>query len=72
MGPVRVAGAMTAKLALLLLAALLVVGMIGKWRAPKVDRTRGKPIEAARKCVVCDAYVLGGAAGCARADCPQT
>lgn len=61
---------MTLKAAMLLLALLLIVGMLGKWRSPRVDKSGNRPIEAARKCAVCDAYVLGSAP-CERTDCPQ-
>ncbi len=45
--------------------------MIGKLRAPRVPPGPAKPaVQAARKCPLCDAYVLGtNPSPCARDDC---
>jgi hypothetical protein len=59
------------KIALVLLALALLAGMIGKAGRRPVDRTKAKPIEAARKCPVCGVYVLGESASCGNRDCPQ-
>jgi hypothetical protein len=60
--------------ALLLLALVLAFGLAGKLLGGGGARA-GKPrppIEVARKCPRCDAYVLGSEAGsCGRPDCPQ-
>lgn len=61
---------MTMKAAMLILALLLIVGIVGKWRRPRVDGARRPPIEAAQKCAVCDAYVIASAS-CDRPDCPR-
>ncbi len=61
---------MTVKIAMLVLALLILAGAVRKWRRPPtVGGARARPIEAARKCVRCDAYVVDPAS-CARADCP--
>jgi hypothetical protein len=61
---------MTARLALLLLAAWLALRLYGQWRRLKAE-PRGRPrVESARKCPDCGAYVVGSSPGpCARADC---
>ncbi len=61
---------MSLKIAMLLLAALIVSGIIGRARAQRVDRTKSSKIEAARKCETCGAYALAGAP-CERGDCPR-
>lgn len=63
---------MTYKIATLLLALLLLVGMLARPRAGGLGKSKpkGPAIEAARKCRVCGAYALAGAP-CARPDCPQ-
>jgi hypothetical protein len=58
--------------ALLLLALLLAFGLLGKLLGGGARAEKRPPIEAARKCPRCDAYVLGSEAGpCGRPDCPQ-
>ncbi len=56
---------------LLFLVVVLVLGMVGKLRLPKVPPRRRRPeVESARKCPDCDAYVIGAPPEpCARADC---
>ncbi len=61
---------MTLKAAIILVGLLLLAGMIGRSLAPRVERRKGRAVEAARKCPVCETYVLTDAA-CARADCPR-
>ena len=59
------------RLIVLVLLGLLVAGLIRRWTRPAVTRTRARPIEAARKCPACEAYVLGASPEpCDRADCP--
>lgn len=59
---------------LLFLVAMLLLGMVGKWRrpgAPRLPRKRSGPsVQAAEKCRTCGTYVLG-AEPCRRADCPR-
>jgi len=45
------------KLALLVVALLLLAGAVAKWRKP--DPPRGTKIERARKCADCGAYMIG-------------
>ena len=53
---------------LLFLIVVAVLGAVGKWRLPRPPR--GPAVEAARKCSVCGAYVVGPRPEpCARADC---
>jgi hypothetical protein len=56
----------------LVLLGLLIAGLIRKWMDPALPRgRRAAPIESARKCPVCDAYVLGASPEpCERGDCP--
>jgi hypothetical protein len=61
---------MIVRLALLLLALLLVLAMLGRWRRRVGRRPPAPPIEAARRCPDCDAYVVGSRPDpCARPDC---
>ena len=62
---------MIVRAALLLLVALLVLGVINKWRRAQLSRREPPPrVQAARKCPACDAYVLGNdPEPCARPDC---
>ena len=62
---------MIGRAVILLIAVSLLVAMIGKLRAPRVPPGPAKPaVQAARKCPVCDAYVLGSnPSPCARDDC---
>jgi hypothetical protein len=48
---------MIAKLALLLIAAVVLAGAIGRWGRPPASR--GNAIERARKCGTCGSYVVG-------------
>lgn len=63
---------MTIRIILIFLVVMLVLGMIGKWRLPRVPRRKpGTAIEPARKCVACGAYTVGKErAPCTRPDCP--
>ena len=63
---------MTYKIATLILALVLLVGMLAKSRAGGLGRAKpkGPAIKAARKCRACGAYALADAP-CARPDCPQ-
>jgi hypothetical protein len=55
---------MITKLALLLLAAVLLAGIVSRWRKP--PPSRGNAIESARKCSDCGAYLIGpGPCACA-------
>lgn len=58
---------------LLFLIFLLALGLVGKWRRPRVPpKASGPAIQSARKCATCDAYLVGAVkAACGRADCPQ-
>jgi hypothetical protein len=62
---------MIVRLVLLLLVAVLIAGVIGRWTA-RISRRRPAPrVLAARKCRLCEAYVPGAEpAPCGRADCP--
>ena len=64
---------MIVKAVALFLVAMLVLGMFGKWRRPGAGAaTRGKAIEPARKCRVCDTYLIGSSPdACGRPDCPN-
>ena len=48
---------MMSKIALLLLAVVILAGAIAKWRRP--DAPKRNAIEPARKCPECGAYVVG-------------
>ncbi len=63
---------MMIKAVLLFLVVMLLLGMFGKWRLPKIaPRKRGTAIEPARKCSLCGAYIVGSTPEpCARSDCP--
>jgi hypothetical protein len=63
---------MILRLALLLLAAVLIAAAIGRWMGPRISERRPAPrVQSARKCRVCAAYVPGPEPEpCARADCP--
>jgi hypothetical protein len=63
---------MITRLIVLVLLGLLIAGLIRKWMGPALPRDRrGPPIEPARKCPDCDAYVLGASPEpCERSDCP--
>lgn len=50
---------MISKLVLLLTAAVIVAGAVGKWRKP--GAAGGNAIEPARKCPDCGAYLIGSA-----------
>jgi hypothetical protein len=55
----------------LVLVGLMIAGLIRKWTRPAVPGARTRPIESARKCPACDAYVLGAnPEPCGRGDCP--
>lgn len=61
---------MMVKAVVLFLLVMLVLGMIGKLRLPRLTRRKpGTAIEPARKCAVCGAFAIGGTP-CARSDCP--
>lgn len=64
---------MIIKVTLLFLVAMMVLGMFGKLRVPKLRR--GKPeikaVESAKKCKTCGAYVIGAQPKCGRSDCPH-
>jgi hypothetical protein len=60
------------KVVTLFLAFILLVGMIGKFIAPRRPRGSEPAIEAARKCPECGSYVIGAApAPCDRDTCPH-
>jgi hypothetical protein len=61
---------MIVRAALLLLALLLVLAVLGRWRR-RVGRDSARPrVEAARRCPDCDAYVFGPRPEpCGRPDC---
>jgi hypothetical protein len=62
---------MTIKALVVLVALLLLAGMIGRSLGLRgVGKRKTPPIEAARKCPTCEAYVFGSA-GCDRPDCPR-
>jgi hypothetical protein len=62
---------MITRLIVLVLLGLLIAGMIRKWTRPAVPGSRARPIEPARKCPDCDAYVLGASPEpCGRSECP--
>lgn len=63
---------MIVRLVLLFLIVMLVLGMIGKWRLPRVSRRKtGTAIEPASKCPTCGTYRVGTAPPtCGREDCP--
>lgn len=74
MGSVRVAGAMSTKLVVVLAAVMLLVAMLSRQfgRAGNgvgQNKKRRPAIEATRKCPTCGAYAMAGAR-CERADCP--
>lgn len=57
MGPVWL---MIVKAVTLFLIGMLVLGMFGKLRLPKVpSRPKKKSVEDARKCKACGSYILG-------------
>jgi len=62
---------MIVRLALLLLAVILVLGVVKRLGKRRVGRPPAPPpIEAARRCPDCDAYVVGDRPEpCARPDC---
>lgn len=64
---------MMAKAALLVLVAILVVAILGRWGArPRPKVRRGSSLEPARKCPTCGSYVLGRRPEpCGRAECPM-
>ena len=64
---------MIIRVVLLFLIVIVVLGMIGKWRLPRLPRRKpGTAVEAARKCSVCGAYAIGAKpAPCARETCPH-
>ena len=64
---------MIVKAVALFLVAMLVLGMFGKWRRPRAGAGhRGPAIEPARKCRVCDTYLIGSSPdACGRPDCPN-
>jgi hypothetical protein len=49
---------MVTKLALLVLAAVILAGAVSRWRKPP-GTSSGNKIEAARKCPDCGAYLIG-------------
>jgi hypothetical protein len=63
---------MIVRLALLVLAAVLIVAIIGRWMNPRVaGRPPAPRVQSARKCPICEAYVLGAQPDpCGQADCP--
>lgn len=63
---------MIARVIVLVLLGLLIAGLIRKWMGPALPRDRrAQPIESARKCPQCDAYVLDASPEpCERSDCP--
>jgi hypothetical protein len=63
---------MITRVIVLVLVGLLVAGLIRKWMGPTLPRDRrAEPIQSARKCPTCDAYVLGASPEpCERGDCP--
>jgi hypothetical protein len=62
---------MIVRSALVLLALMLVVAVLGRWRRQHLGRGPAPPpIESARRCPDCDAYVFGPRPEpCARPDC---
>lgn len=48
---------MISKIALVVLALVILAGALAKWRKP--DAAQGKAIEPARKCDDCGAYMIG-------------
>jgi len=63
---------MIVKATLLFLVAMLALGVFGKLRAPRLRRrgSRDNAVQAASKCSVCDAFVIG-TTSCGRPDCPR-
>jgi hypothetical protein len=63
---------MIVRLALVLLAAVAIAAIIGRWLNPRIaGRGTAPRVQSARKCQVCEAYVLGAEPEpCGRADCP--
>jgi hypothetical protein len=60
---------MIVRAALVLLALLVVVAALGRWRRI-ASRPGPPPIESARRCPDCEAYVFGPRPEpCARPDC---
>lgn len=67
---------MIVKAVVLFLIAMLALGMFGKLRRPTLPRRRSRggdvAVRTARKCPVCDTYMIGSAEeGCGRPDCPS-
>jgi hypothetical protein len=62
---------MIVKAALIFLAAMLVLGVFGRWSRLRRPRDSGR-VQSAQKCPDCGAYLLGASPEpCARADCPS-
>ena len=60
---------MIVRAALLLVVLLIVLAALGRWRRI-AQRPAPPPIESARRCPVCDAWVVGPRPEpCARPDC---
>ena len=61
---------MMSKIALLLLAVLILAGAIAKWRRPEAPKRNA--IEPARKCAECGTFIVGaGPCPCLAADGPN-
>lgn len=62
---------MIVRIALVVLVLLLVLSLMGRWRALRAPARRGGPVvQAAHKCPGCGTYVFGNPPGpCERDDC---
>ena len=62
---------MIVRLAVILLVAVAIASLIGRWRRPRVGARRpGAAVQAAWKCPDCGAYVFGSQPEpCARPEC---
>lgn len=62
---------MTFKIAMLLLALVLLAGAFGKAARRPLGGSGTKPVEAARKCALCGVYMFGEGASCGKPECPR-